>query len=250
MKQTRKLIPALVMLLISAIMLSTSSYAWFASRLNVEANNMNVQVTSDARFLQIKNISGEYGIEAPGANTTTAPQGIELITAEITGEGETKKTVTWKQGNSNSVTDHHNGEALTEYAGDVKTDGKCVLYNEFKVALAEGSQGVLNNLVASAVTVSGDASDAIRKCLRVLVIGNDGVQLYSLNSGTPTLDATKSNDYLLETVQIDDGTLGNTNVIEVYIYFDGMDENATTNNLPANPQDVNYSVTITFSASK
>ena len=39
-KSTRKLIPAFAMLLISAVMLSTASYAWFATNNTVRASGM------------------------------------------------------------------------------------------------------------------------------------------------------------------------------------------------------------------
>lgn len=52
MKATRKLIPALALLLVSAVLLSTASYAWFTTNTSVNAT-MNVQVTAPQN-LQIR----------------------------------------------------------------------------------------------------------------------------------------------------------------------------------------------------
>ena len=45
-KNARKLIPAVAMLLVSASMLSTASYAWFSMNNKVTAGGMNVNVVT------------------------------------------------------------------------------------------------------------------------------------------------------------------------------------------------------------
>ncbi len=47
MKKTRKIIPALAMLLVSAVMMSTASFAWFSTNTVVEATGMKVKATAD-----------------------------------------------------------------------------------------------------------------------------------------------------------------------------------------------------------
>ncbi|MBO4468359.1 MAG: hypothetical protein J5766_03570, partial [Clostridia bacterium] len=57
----KKLIPALCMLLVSAILLGTSTYAWFSMSTEVSATGMEVTAVSDAIFLEISNAStGTY----------------------------------------------------------------------------------------------------------------------------------------------------------------------------------------------
>ena len=51
MKLTRKLIPAFAMLLLSAVLLSTASFAWFTSNASVAASGMKVQATTAANLL-------------------------------------------------------------------------------------------------------------------------------------------------------------------------------------------------------
>ena len=51
MKTTRKMIPAIAMLLISAVMLTTASYAWFTIGTQATATNMSVTATSASSLL-------------------------------------------------------------------------------------------------------------------------------------------------------------------------------------------------------
>ena len=54
MKKMRRMIPALCMLLVSAIMLSTASYAWFTMNEAVTATGMQVTAKAGDIFLEIK----------------------------------------------------------------------------------------------------------------------------------------------------------------------------------------------------
>lgn len=239
MKMTRKLIPAFVMLLVSAILLSTASYAWFASNFTVKAADMNVKVKSNARFLQISANNTDFSDSANATNKNTDTNGgIELIHAAITVEDVAANTFAWKTGNSKSENNYTDGTALTDFAGDIK-DGTHALYNTFYVKLAEGSQGTLTNFKVDTITVEGEVGDKIRQCLRILVVGTDGIQLYSLTgTGTPTLVTASSDEYLIQTVTTTAASF------EVYIYFDGEDPEAKTVNLPKTILD--YDVTINF----
>ena len=53
MKLTKKLIPALGMLVLSASMLVTSTFAWFSMNTSVTATNMTVTAKADQVYLQI-----------------------------------------------------------------------------------------------------------------------------------------------------------------------------------------------------
>ena len=53
MKKFRKLIPALCMLLVSALFVGTSTYAWFSMNTQVTATNMQVTAKSNATYLLI-----------------------------------------------------------------------------------------------------------------------------------------------------------------------------------------------------
>ena len=64
MKLSRKLLPALAMLLVSAVMMSTASFAWFSVNTTAEANGMSVTVASARNILISTAEAGTYGSSA------------------------------------------------------------------------------------------------------------------------------------------------------------------------------------------
>ncbi|MBQ9468201.1 MAG: hypothetical protein IJU52_04255 [Clostridia bacterium] len=83
----KKLIPAIVLLLISAIVMSTASYAWFSMNTQVTATGMQVKAKSNSTFLLIgnENITAEKtaaGIQAQtGADLTSEDLTVALADA-------------------------------------------------------------------------------------------------------------------------------------------------------------------------
>lgn len=70
-KNARKLIPAVAMLLVSASMLSTASYAWFSMNNKVTAGGMNVNVVTPGSLMIASTKDGNYSTTAD-LNETTA----------------------------------------------------------------------------------------------------------------------------------------------------------------------------------
>ena len=74
MKKFKKLIPALCMLLVSAILLGGSTYAWFSMNSEVTAKGMNVSATTNTQFLIISNQAGDItNTTTPSSNTEVNP---------------------------------------------------------------------------------------------------------------------------------------------------------------------------------
>lgn len=71
MKKFKKLIPAFCMLLVSAIMLGSSTFAWFSMNTKVSANNMQVNAKTNTTFLLINN-DGKTGNQMTAQETTIA----------------------------------------------------------------------------------------------------------------------------------------------------------------------------------
>ena len=69
MKKFRKLIPALCMLLVSALFVGTSTYAWFSMNKTVTATDMKVTAKSNSTYLLIGDDENAPTIQA--AKTTT-----------------------------------------------------------------------------------------------------------------------------------------------------------------------------------
>ena len=229
MKMTRKIIPAIVMLLVSAIMLSTASFAWFASSTTVDATGMSVTAQSAAKFIEITN--ADKASYSSSATAKTASAVVDLVHAKI--DGGNKKTVTWYVGTS--ADPDNKGTTDTSKSFTLDADGKAdvngdsakeslALVNTFWVRMSSGSTTDLAKLKIQSVTVSG-TGDKLNKALRVLVVGPDGSQLWTNTSGTMAL-ATGANcaDYFMATVTKTEAEF------TVYVYYDGDDAVSTTNN--------------------
>ena len=246
MKMTRKILPALAMLLVSAIMLSTASFAWFAENNSVEASGMNVKVQSTASFLQINNQATDHPTDntkkfsdsAVAANSATAT--LDLVHATIgtggtiswyTAKGETPGASTIKDGTQQTVT----------IASDATTSPYARI-DRFYVRMSEGSASAMEDLTVKEIRVD-DVQNSLKGALRVLVVGANGAQIWEYtDSGMARVSGDNGQDVILETVPTYTQTASE---IVVYTYFDGEDTSAFTDN--TEKIDTTLSVTISFS---
>ena len=76
MKKFKKLVPAICMLLVSAVLMGTSTYAWFSMNTTVTATGMQIAAKSNATYLLIGSGENDTATEiqalADTANKTTA----------------------------------------------------------------------------------------------------------------------------------------------------------------------------------
>lgn len=253
MKMTRKLIPALVMLLVSAIMLSTASYAWFASNSEVEANGMKVQVKSDAAFLEISNTAtgGVWKNAASAANDGTAA--LKLVTTTIVENTSTADTFEWKTGEGSDPTSSAlkgelktvESEKLAEY---VRTD-------KFYIRMSSGSQTQLANVKVSSISIGTTTigvNNDLQNALRVLIVGSNGeAQIWSNDDDDGAADGklvALGNGDAAKVICDQVPTSDASAEITVYIYFDGNADEAYTNNATLESIANSLSITINFIA--
>lgn len=89
MKNARKLIPALAMLLVSAILMTTASYAWFSMNTTVTATGMTVNAKADGVYLII-NEGGTFNSAGTAKDVTSTHAATSLkpvapVTAIVNG---------------------------------------------------------------------------------------------------------------------------------------------------------------------
>lgn len=238
MKKTRKLIPALVMLLVSAIMLSTASYAWFASNSTVTAENMHVKVKSNTQFLEIsKTLGGTFTPSVDYDAADLAGEGTKLVT-QVTGEVDDVIDINWYIGSSPSESDKGTTDTSSAIAtwsdGAKPLSADYALKNEMYVRASEKSDLGFTNLVFDNVTVAaedGTIDNLLVNALRVLVVATAtdnntiiGTGLWAYG-GTKTYLNTNDTTSILPEIALDE-----TYKLTVYVYFDGEDASAITNN--------------------
>ena len=102
MKKMRKLIPAFAMLLVSAIMMSTASFAWFTMNETVEATGMQIQAQAAGSLVIKENDPLLYNDTKSVINFTSGVSKLSPITVDpATGE--------WKVATKANNVDPHTG---------------------------------------------------------------------------------------------------------------------------------------------
>lgn len=227
MKKFRKLVPALCMLLISAVLLGTSTFAWFSMNTTVTATGMQVTAKTDHTYLLISDTNDKDALQtdptaddrkvdfAMGTASSLAPSAHETFGA--TGASTDAATVgKWysAQGKIPDKTDMKDDTktALTGFDGYVLTKSVYItVTKDSKIATnLKVSATITNNTAAPATDIAP---------LKVLVVcGDNYVELYSkkLEDASKVLAATISKDELTK--------------VDIYIYYDGNHANVTTNN--------------------
>ncbi len=278
-----KLIPALCMLLISAVLVGTSTYAWFSMNTQVTATGMKVKAVAEDGIL-ISNADKTSWTNSADAKVTTA----SLVPTSTAGT----KTPAWAH-NTSPNADDANANAASGYEdlsikwtnstsgeGFVDLDGGTanskdtnekvyVLLNEFYIkssgsVLTLGSEATYKDLYINDVTVtSDDAFLKIDNALRVLVVVGNSAYIYAPVIDEASATTTMSYNFKATTPvsalnakaaagydkPTSTTTIGNTNETavkaEVYIYFEGEDANCKSTNISGVSTD-NLSVVVNF----
>ena len=218
----KKLIPAAMMLAVSASMLGTSTYAWFSMSKTVTITGMEVTAKTDAIFLEVNGTedNGAYGLT--GTNAVDAelyPAHHEAWTAlsdiedfDLNDDNTNDNWYYRYNDNADNATDAMTAKtyigAFTDY----------VATTAFNVRLHAGSQATGYDLYVSEITIPAN------KGITVVVAGVDGYQEFSASAQNITFNASNilSNDVTIAAEQV-----------KVYIYFNGDDANVYTDNIAA-----------------
>lgn len=262
----KQLVAAVAMVLVAAIALGSSTYAWFAANRTVTAQAMNVQAVAESGLV-IANTDKTGWASIADAKVTSATL--------IPTSAATVAEPTWVHTNSTAADNAQAQQAVDKYTaltlawsekgsstgvGYVDTNANSakdtnesayVLKNTFYIK-SSGDAITSTNLRINDVEVSG-ANKAVENSLRVLVVVSDGTTTVAktyapvkdIDSGTTTmtykwknttnvtaLDATAAEGYDLTTGIT---TIPNTDAaaisVTAYVYFEGEDANCKSTNI-------------------
>lgn len=248
MKKFKKLIPALCMLLISAVLMGTSTYAWFSMNTKVTATGMEVHAKSDSQFLQIvagsdafsndaaqtsadaKNKTKEVRPVTAVKNVDTTTPGSTTITAFTSENAKDVKAsdIKWAEAFSNDPTSSTKVGDYTDVstAAVASTESNVyTLINTFKVRLnpSTGATTAQNLKVQSlTVTATADGKTELLPAVRVLITCGDKWVMWK--NGQQVVGCNESSQVIAGSVTTAETT------VNVYIFFDGEDTATTTNN--------------------
>lgn len=229
MKNTRKLIPALAMLLVSAILMTTASFAWFSMNTTVTATGMQVTAKSNATFLLIGG-SAEIATTKTGLGdtfaavyqdtATNAEKKVYPVAYNATNEAITVGTALadqksigaghWYTAN-NGNRDNANNAVKNVKDLNTSVNGNYVLAYKVWLTLSEDSEPYTDGKIK--VTYSALTGDAATKI--IVKIGEEMLALDAVNA-TKTMSANAN--------------LSSNGVTEVtvYVYIDGNSTNVKT----------------------
>lgn len=233
MKKFKKLIPALCMLLISAVMLGSSTFAWFSMNNKVTANGMQVQAASNTQFLVISKTT-TFGSEAEvelskadgyGNDTAVYPirynSGTTAITASTTGtDSISVGTNEWYTAFSSSFTDGTQvtgAKNITEESDDFK---QYVLKYTGYIGLAAGSTNNTNTFKVKATITGGNGNST---CALVILKQNDATTTerfaFDNVSNSRASEITGTTNFTVN------ANTDNKKYVEVtvYVYVDGQE---------------------------
>ena len=268
MKNLRKLIPAFAMLLVSAILVSTSTYAWFSMNTTVTAKGMAVKARAEEGLVISNAAAGTYNQTADSVKTAVA----ELY------PGSTADLATWVHSTSTDPADENTSQAYTAgsaWAANSGTYGNYVIH-DFYIRSSSASALTVSSLDVKSVTakVGGSAAtQELSKALRVgIMIDGDetnstqNVYIYAPVTGyTQTVSVQQTIGAYASTGRVDVTALAgnaesnstvtsipartaNGTHVQIFVWFEGEDENCISNNIIASLEQLDVEVVFGYTA--
>lgn len=237
MKKFKKLIPAFAMLLVSAVMLGTSTFAWFSMNTNVTATGMNVTATSNNPYFVIsatkEDITNATGTATSATLTkeSTNVQPVAYTTTQITPTtGAAINANSWYTATSNQYDASNGSTPATAQSVDLGAEGYFVTY-EFYVGLAKNSTAGNFKLNVKLTQTEGANKDAIKAA--VVITPCEGADTTGSAQTQVTWDTLSATSGWTADNSVEFAVGGTSNTakfakVTVYVYIDGTNENVKT----------------------
>lgn len=247
----KQLVAAIAMVLVAAVALGSSTYAWFVSNNTVKATTATISAQSNAPFLMIDktNITKD-------STTTISFSELEntaLYPAQVV-KAKTGTSALFQSAyasGKDTETELANSRYDVGNAETAVTD-EFAIKETFKIGTYDEKAGSFSNLKVSKVEVVTGAENALglKKAISVLLVcgdkwavykaSADGAVLDKYSDGTTSIDCTATDGILAATI-----AKGKSVDVEAYVFYDGSEANVKTSNI-TNLKDCN--VTLTFTA--
>lgn len=254
MKKFKKLIPALCMLLISAVLMGTSTYAWFSMNKTVTATGMQVTAQSNSTYLLIATgdaktaeaiqvltgntkatVTGNQTLYPAAFNNSTDALEVDDASKDTKTGNDGKTTIAahkWYTANSTSSSDAKTRTTNVKQIDDAPSEEfqKYVRTDVFYLALTKDSEAYANKTL-KVDFAKGESDDA---AIAIVVEINE---VYFI------LDATTA------TCKFNGITIPNTGnalVVNVYTFINGASTNVNSNYINGG-KTIAGTVTLTFS---
>ena len=267
----KQFLAAIAMVVVAAVALSSSTYAWFAANNKVTATGMQVQATAEGGIEIAYVNSGTVGDYATTANAGMSTAQTLYPTSTIATATDGSISSNWYHASAAvaSAFGAKDGtyETLVLSAGiDTTTSKNYYVEKTFNIRSVSTTK-LAKDLKVSGITVTG-ASDQLDNSLRVAVVSGTSVALYApcyavteggatsvsykvataVNSGTATMPTDNNVTALFKNQVSGNIVAGNIGAgdagsnVKVYIWYEGEDTNHFSNNLDSSIDSISLSV--------
>lgn len=263
MKATKKIIPALVMLLVSAVLLSTASYAWFSMNTTVTATGMQVTAkVPDSLQISVTDANTNFGSTVALVNDgsiSTLGDGAIVPTRHTATTDSTGLPTFYKLTDDAAASVNELGKLTGDHASAPLGEGAtytATTADFFVDQMWLKLEGVANQSKAVNVKVEWDGdpvADSIKTALHILFVDNSGKLLLDWDMSDSTdkesVESKTLAGFILSTATTTTGesstviTPAEAKSIYAYAYLAGYDDECKNVNISA---DDLLKVTITF----
>ena len=243
MKKMRRLIPAIAMLLVSAVMLSTASFAWFTMSTEAKATGMQVTATAGSSLLILNKDDGvtvNNFLTAGGTAEFSAEEDLEPAThmdgyANLLATVENPSEVDVAAGtyDGDDYVDATAGTNFITYSAVIAVAGQEAITAKDLFATITINDSVVAELINNAVTIDFWIStgknaaatyvtgDNLVGSVNLYTVKNDQASTHDTTNGTSSLEVKIAENITIPLALQDQNTLGDYITVEMKVYFDG-----------------------------
>ena len=244
---------AIAMVLVAAIALAASTYAWFVSNNEVTATTTNISAQSNSAYLVIDNAqaakTSTTSTSSSTASETFTPD-TKLYPAQWKNTFDSAGKKLGEEGFTTATYQFESAYASSKEAASEKSDTRFAvgapetaatkdytLANTFYIGTGT-YDGTFTDLKVTNVTVNNSANSSLSSAMRVLVTcGSDWVVWSSTGKESSSQESG--------VIKADGITKNADATVKVYVYYDGSDNSVYTTNLD---NLIECGVTVTFEA--
>lgn len=243
----KQLFAAVAMVLVAAVALGSSTYAWFVASGTVEATDMTVTAQAEAGIVISNNASSGYATTAATAQTKNA----KLTPAS------TADATTWYHATSTKYNDAEAGQETGKYKTISNGDGTSYVKNIFYIKSASNAP-YEGKLEITNVEITAGGEQTLDSALRVgiKITGDDHFYIYAPKT-TTTTSYTVGGLKQVETIAADEPTESTISglpassaagtEVDIYMWYEGEDANCNSSNIEGVTL-ASTSVSVTFTA--
>ena len=229
----KQLFAAIAMVLVAAIALGSSTYAWFVSNNTVKATTSTISAQSNAPFLMIDKTSIKTSSGTSVSFTEAADKA--LYPAQVVKSLDNTPLFKSAYASAASATTELANSRYDVGNAEAAVTGEFAIKESFKIGTADAKAGSFKDLKVSKVELTSSGANGLEAAMSVLVVCGDNWAVYKASDNGAVL--TKYKDNVDATGNNTGGVLATTIVaansvdVDVYVFYDGSETNVYTDNL-------------------